>query len=216
MGSRLVVILARHLAAISGTAAEASRAQVSHLQAWIVAFPDKRDEAISRLPEIAACAGTQAPDVNAQPHGACTCRRTQDGLTFENMSLGSVEPSTLANALLTKVSGGAANQESASGQEGAIGGPLSAAFYSQPRTLPPACSQNTGLVWGSGTGRGVPVLLSRPPCPGLKVEDNGASLSPPLRKGGCGTPAGPPSFPQTSHHRPCMPRPGLAAVGQQG
>ena len=36
-----VVILARHLAAISETAAEAPSAQVIHFQVWMVAFPDK-------------------------------------------------------------------------------------------------------------------------------------------------------------------------------
>ena len=129
------------------------------------------------------------------------------------MSPESVVPTSLATALLTEGSGGATDPESASGQEGAIAGPLSAASYSQPCTLPPACSQNTGLVQGSGTGRGVPMPLSMPPCPGLKVEDSAASLSRPLRKGGCGTPAGPPSFPRTSHHYPPTPVPGCPKQG---
>ena len=213
------VILACHLAAVTGTAAEASCVQVSHFEAWKVAFPDKHHEAISRPQEIAVRTGAQAPDINVQVHRACTCRRTQDVLTFQHVSLGSVVASTLGNALLTKVSAGALDPESASGQEEAIVGPLSAASYSQPCTLPPACSQNTGLVWGSGTGRGVPVPLSRPPCPGLKVEDSTASHSRPLEKGGCGTFAGQPSFPRTSHHCPHHPQvhgPGLATIGQQG
>lgn len=181
-------------------------------EAWMVAFPDKHRDARSRLQEMAR-AGAQAPDINAQPHGAQTRRRTQDGLTLEKMSPESVVPTSLATALLTEGSGGATDPESASGQEGAIAGPLSAASYSQPCTLPPACSQNTGLVQGSGTGRGVPMPLSMPPCPGLKVEDSAASLSRPLRKGGCGTPAGPPSFPRTSHHYPPTPVPGCPKQG---
>ena len=93
----------------------------------MVAFPNKHRDASSRLQEMAARAGAEAPDVNAQPHGAQTRRRTQDGLRLEKMSLESVVLSTLVNALLTDGSGGATDPESASGQEGAIAGPLSAA-----------------------------------------------------------------------------------------
>lgn len=128
-----------------------------------------------RLPEIAACVGHT---------GAGRERATSRGMHLQaharlhvwRMSPGSAEPSTLANALLTKVSGGAANQESASGQEGAIGGPLSAASYSQPRTLPPACSPEHRTSVGSGGRRGA-VLLSRPPCSWTCCGDSAASLS---------------------------------------